>query len=200
MSKEKETRYKAHYNPNRDCYISADGKYLCYRTTDLDARRLVTLRFEIGKEGLTEEVIFEIDEMYHDEDLNDRYQDELHHRLFDAKVASYAADPNGEDSVDPWDTIPDKSGSPEDVLFAEPEPENPQATTVRRVLEEECTEQQQDLFFAHFGERKQLEEIRQAEAERTGKLPSSQAMTNRKNKIIDKAAKVLGVQRVKRRK
>lgn len=200
MSKEKETKYKSHYNPNRDCYISADGKYLCYRTTDLDARRPVTLRFEIGKGGLTEEVTFEIDEMYHDEDLNDRYQDELHHRLFDVKVASHAADPNGEDSVDPWDTIPDKSGSPEDVLFAEPEPENPQAATVRRVLEEECTEQQQDLFFAHFGERKQLEKIRQAEAERTGKLPSSQAMTNRKNKIIDKAAKVLGVERVKRRK
>ncbi len=44
----------------------------------------------------------------------------------------------------------------------------------------------------------QFEEMRQAEVEQTGKLPSSAAMTNRKNKIIDKAAKALGVERVKR--
>lgn len=40
--------------------------------------------------------------------------------------------------------------------------------------------------------------MRQAEAEQTGKLPSSAAMTNRKNKIIDKVAKSFGVERVKR--
>ena len=47
---------------------------------------------------------------------------------------------------------------------------------------------------------KQLEEMRQAEAEQAGRLPSSQAMTNRKNKIVDKIAKALGVERIKRRK
>ena len=47
---------------------------------------------------------------------------------------------------------------------------------------------------------KQLEEMRQAEAEETGKLPTAQAYTNRKNKIVDKAAKALGVERIKRRK
>ena len=46
---------------------------------------------------------------------------------------------------------------------------------------------------------KSLEEIRQAEAVKTGKLPTSAAMTNRKNRIIDKVAKALGVEREKRR-
>ena len=105
-----------------------------------------------------------------------------------------------EDAVDPWDTIADKSGSPEDAMFAEPEPENPQVAQVRRVIDEECTESQQDFFFEHFGEGTQLEEMRQAEAEQTGKLPSSAAMTNRKNKIIDKVAKSFGVERMKRHK
>ena len=71
---------------------------------------------------------------------------------------------------------------------------------MRRIIEEECTESQQDFFFEHFGKGTQLEEMRQAEAEQMGKLPSSAAMTNRKNKIIDKAAKSFGVERVKRHK
>lgn len=196
--KKKETRYKAHYNPDRECYISADGKYLCYNTTDLETRRPITLRYEIGKNGITEELTFQIDEINYEHDLNDCYESELRDPLFDAKVNSYKADSDNEDMVDPWDTIPNRSGSPEDALFAEPEPENPQTVEVCRIIDEECTDSQQDFYFAHFGEGKQLEEMRQDEAKQTGKLPSSAAFTNRKNKIIDKVAKVLGVERVKR--
>ena len=43
--------------------------------------------------------------------------------------------------------IADKGGSPEDAMFAEPEQENPQAVEARRVIDEECTESQQDFFF-----------------------------------------------------
>ena len=56
------------------------------------------------------------------------------------------------------------------------------------------------MFYSHFGEGTQLEEIRRTEVEHTGKLPTAQAMTNRKNKIIDKVAKSFGAERVKRRK
>nr|DAT75085.1 MAG TPA: hypothetical protein [Caudoviricetes sp.] len=140
------------------------------------------------------------DETDHDMDLNDRYQDELRDHLFDTKAASYKADPDNEDAVDPWDELADKSSSPEDILFSEPEQENPQVAQVRQIIDEECTEAQRDFFFEHFGAGTQLEEMRQAEAEQTGKLPSSAAMTNRKNKIIDKVAKSFGVERVKRHK
>lgn len=200
MSKNNDSKKrKSGFNPNRSCYLTADGKYYCYEHWDYDAERVVTQRLEVGKD-LSLELTLVLDEIDHEHDLNDRYESELHDPLFDAKVNSYNADPDNEDAVDPFDTLADKSGSPYDVLFAEPEPENPQVAQVRRVIDEECTEAQQDFFFEHFGKVTQLEKMRQTEVAETGKLPSSQAMTNRKNKIIDKVAKFLGVERVKRHK
>ena len=181
---------KSGFNSNRTCYLTADGKYYCYERWDDDAKCVVTQRFEVGKD-LSFELIIMLDESDHDMDLQDRYESELRDPLFDAKVNSYKADPDNEDAVDPWDMIADKSGSPEDALFAEPEPENPQAVEARRIIDEECTEAQQDFFCEHFGKGTPLEEMRQAEAGQTGKLPSSAAMTNRKNKIINKVAKNL---------
>ena len=188
---------KSGFNPNRTCYLTADGKYYCYERWDDDAKRVVTQKLEVGKD-LSLELTIMLDESDHDMDLQDRYEEELCDPLFASKAASHDSD-SGE-SIDPWDTIADKGGSPEDAMFAEPEPENPQAAEVRRVIDEECTESQQDFFFEHFGSGTQLEEMRQAEAEKTGKLPTAQAMTKRKNKIVDKAAKALGTERVKRHK
>ena len=200
MQRNNETKKrKSGFNPNRTCYLTADGKYYCYERWDDDAKCVVTQRLEVGKD-LSLELTIMLDESDHDMDLQDRYESELRDPLFDAKVNSYKADPDNEDAVDPWDMIADKGGSPEDAMFAEPEQENPQAVEARRVIDEECTESQQDFFFEHFGMGTSLEDMRQAEAERTGKLPSSAAMTNRKNKIINKAAKALGVERVKRHK
>lgn len=198
-SKENSKKRKSNYNPNRTCYLTADGKYYCYEYWDPETKRVVTQKLEVGKD-LSLELTLYFDQSDHDMDLNDRYQDELRDSLFDAKVGSYKSDPDDEDAIDPWDTLADKSGSPEDILFAKPETENPQVAQVRKVIDENCTESQQNFFFEHFGMGKQLEEMRQAEAEQAGRLPSSQAMTNRKNKIVDKAAKALGVERIKRRK
>ena len=199
MKSNETKKRKSGFNPNRTCYLTADGKYYCYECWDDDAKCVVTQRLEVGID-LSLELTIMLDESDHDKDLQDRYESELRDSLFDAKVNSYKAAPDNEDAVDPWDMIGDKGGSPEDVMFAEPEPENPQAVEARRVIDEECTETQQDFFFEHFGKGTPLEEMRQAEAEQTGKLPSSAAMTNRKNKIIDKVAKSFGVERVKRHK
>lgn len=199
MKNEETKKRKSNYNPNRTCYLTADGKYYCYECWDYDAKCVVTQKLEVGKD-LSLEFTLYLDQSDHDMDLNDRYQDELRDSLFDAKIKSYKSNLDDEDAIDPWDTLADKSSSPEDILFAESETENPQVTQVRKVIDENCTESQQNFFFEHFGMGKQLEEMRQAEAEQAGRLPSSQAMTNRKNKIVDKAAKALGVERIKRRK
>lgn len=190
---------KSGFNPNRHCYLTADGKYYCYEYWDPETKRVVTQKLEVGKD-LSLELTLYLDQSDHEMDLQDRYEGELRDPLFEAKVNSYNSNPDNEDTVDPWDTLADTSGNPEDAMFAEPEQENPQVTEVRRIIDEECTEAQQDFIFSHFGMGKQLEEMRQAEAEETGKLPTAQAYTNRKNKIIDKVAKSLGVGRVKRRK
>lgn len=199
MKNEETKKRKSNYNPNRTCYLTADGKYYCYECWDYDAKCVVTQKLEVGKD-LSLELTLYLDQSDHDMDLNDRYQDELRDSLFDAKIKSYKSDSDDEDAVDPWDMLADKSSSPEDILFAESETENPQVAHVRKVIDENCTESQQKFFFEHFGMGKQLEEMRQAEAEQAGRLPSSQAMTNRKNKIVDKVAKALGVERIKRRK
>lgn len=193
----KDAKRKAFYNEKRDCYLSVDGKYYCYRTWDETGKRSSIQKFEVGKDLSVDLTVF-LDESDHDMDLNDRYADEWRNDVFDAKVTNYDANPYDGDGTNPWNTIADKGGSPEDVLFAEPVPENPQVALVRQVIEEKCTEPQQNFFHEHFGMKKQMEEIRQEEAVRTGKLPSQVAMTNRKNKILDKIAKILGVERVKR--
>ena len=200
MKKNETKKRKSGFNPKRGCYFTADGKYYCYERWDDDEKKcIVTQKLEVGKD-LSLELTIVLDESDHNMDLQDRYEGELRDPLFEAKVNSYKADPNDEEAVDPWDTISAKGSNPEDSIFSEPEPENPLAAQVRRVIDEDCTEAQQNFFFEHFGMETQLEQMRQAEAKQTGKLPSAQAMTNRKNKIVDKVARSFGVERVKRRK
>lgn len=109
---------KSRFNPNRTCYLTADGKYYCHERWNDDAKCVVTQRFEVGKD-LSVELTIMLDESDHDMDLQNRYEGELRDLLFDAKVNSYKADPDSEDAVDPWDTLADKGGSPEDAMFAE---------------------------------------------------------------------------------
>lgn len=198
--KSNETRpRKSNFNSNRACYLTVDGKHYCYQYWDDVNKRTVTLKLEVGKD-LSPELTLFLDESDHDMGLKERYERERRDSLFDAKAASCASDSSDEDAVDPWDKVADKRSSPETILFSEPEQENPKVAQVRRIIDEECTEAQRKLFYLHFGEKKQLEEIRQDEAKRTGKAPSAQAMTNRKNKLINKVAKFFGVERMKRRK
>ncbi len=153
---------KSGFNPNRTCYLTADGKYYCYERWDDDAKRMVTQRLEVGKD-LSLELTLILDDSDHDMDLQDRYEGELRDPLFDAKVSSYKTDPDNEDAVDPWGMIADKGGSPEDVMFAEPEPENPQKAQVRRVIDDECTEAQHYIYLVCKGtvNRKVLYALRQ---------------------------------------
>lgn len=200
MRKDNESRKcRSGCNPDRTCYLSSDGKYYCYEIWDSDTGRMVTLKYEVGRDGLTVELARFLDQSDHDADLIDRCEEELRDLRFAARAASYEADPDDEDAIDPWDTLPDKGGSPEEVLFAADEPENPDVVRVRRVIDEECTEAQRDFVFAYFGCGMQLEELCRTEAERTGRLPSPAAMINCRNRILDKVAKSLGVERVKRR-
>lgn len=41
---------KSGFNPNRTCYLTADGKYYCYERWDDDAKCVVTQRLEVGKD------------------------------------------------------------------------------------------------------------------------------------------------------
>ncbi len=51
MSKSNDSKKrKSGFNPNRTCYLTADGKFYCYERWDDDAKRVVTQRLEVGKD------------------------------------------------------------------------------------------------------------------------------------------------------
>lgn len=189
----------AGFNPNRPCFLSEDGRFYCYEVWNSEQNRVVIERHEIGQDGFSKEWIIFLDETDHEHDLNDRYQDELKDSMFQDKRkrrANAPMDENGETS-DPWDDPRLSTASPESELFAEPKKEDPKVAIVCDVVEKQFTDAQKDFYYDHFGAGRQIEDIRQEEGSRTGKLPTSAAMTNRKNKMLDKVAKALGTQRVK---
>lgn len=200
MKSKKTKNRKSNFNSNRPCYLSADGKFYCYEVYDPETDRVGTQKFEVGKGDYSIDWTIFLDETDHDMDLSDRYQEELKDPQFKAKVKNYKACPENEDKTNPWDTISDNSASPEKVLFHEPKQENPDAAKVREVIDTKCNARQQELFFSHFGEGKQLEQIRQDEVAKDGNEKSLQSIVNVKNDVIKKAADALGVTPIKRRK
>lgn len=202
MPKSKENKKrKSGYNPSRPCYLSSDGKYYCYRQWDDNIKQEVEVRYEVGKGDFTIEWTLFLDETDYEQDQVDRKEEDLKDKVFEARRKRYESDPNAEDAVDPWDTIPDKGADPAEAVDAEEEQENPDIAKVREVVDTQFTDDQQELFFSHFGEGKQLEQIRQEEVAESGKEKTLQSVLNRKNKMIKKVAKqAFGVEPVKRRK
>lgn len=193
----------AGHNPNRPCFLSDDGRYYCYEVWDPDKKKNVIVQHEIGTDGFTEEWTIFLDQTDHEHDLNDRYENELKDDLFQLRMQQMDEarfDDDTDSTMNPWNDERLSGGSPEDVLLADPVEEDPMEAKVREVVDTQFTDAQKDFYFDHFGMQKQMEEMRQAEAEKTGKLPTNSAMTNRKNKMLDKVAKALGVKRVKRHK
>lgn len=193
----KDTKIKAAFNPDCTCYFSSDGKYLCYRTLDIDTKRPVTLTFEVGKDGLTEELTVVIDKLNHEEALGNRYYNEAKDRLFEYKQQRYFDADN--DAPDPWGQISSTTNGIEDTALEEDTPENPKVDVVRDVIEK-CTLAQKWLFFEHFAMGRTMDDLRYEEMARTGKKISRPAFSARLNKILDKVAKALGTTRVNRRK
>ena len=198
-NKETKREYRAQYNPDRECYISADGKYVCYDTWDSDQKKIVTIKIEVGKDGVTEELTYLIDDLNYDMDLSDRYYDEAKDPLFEAKRQKYESDPEGDEAVDPWETVSRPQDDP--GYMPDEQPENPDLAKIRRSVDEDLTDAQRDLYYDHFGMGRQLEEIRQEEVADSGKDKSLQSVLNRKNKIIAKVAhRAFGAEPVKRKK
>lgn len=188
---------KSGYNADRSCYLTQDGQRYIYKYWDDNLKCMREKTLVVGVD-ISQDLAMVLDELDHAIDLNDRYQSELRDPRFDTMVSDYNSD--NKDAVNPWDTIIDRTGNPEEALLARSEPEKPQVVIIRRIITEECTIEQQNLFYDHFGMGTSLEAIRQTEVAKTGKPLSHNAIPNRKNKIIAKSAKALGVERNKRYK
>ena len=172
-------------------YITENGKSFMYFKGINKDNKPIYIAIPISTE-ITLEQAQAIIELDHRGYLDERYYRENKDVLFDLLMQN-AEDESYVEDLYFIDTI-----SPEAQLFGEEEVENPLCAIVRRVVEEECTEAQQELFYKVYGMGITLEEIRQEEL-RKGTSVSKQAMTNRLNKILDKVAMALGVTRINRR-
>lgn len=177
---------KSRYNPNRRSFVTEDGK-LAYIVWDEESKRDITHYYEVGKNGITEELLIMLDEEDHDWDLSERYQEENSDYGFRNQQRKHNENPK-KYPTDPIVDIVDKQAdiisliSPEDATADE---------TVSKVVAfiSTLTEDQQNLVYAHLGSMKQLEEIRRDEIEATGKTVTQQAVSNRWKKIIARACK-----------
>ena len=50
MKSNETKKRKSGFNPNRTCYLTADGKYYCYERWDDDEKCVVTQRLEVSKD------------------------------------------------------------------------------------------------------------------------------------------------------
>ena len=189
------------YNRKRGNYISDDGKSYCYKYWNDEKKVFQTVTLEIGKDGITEEWLDFLDEMDHEDFLSDRYMDDWRDKLWEAKK-NRLADKNlpkeeYEGLANALDLPAQESWEPENTLFSEEKEEAPEILLVRKTVKE-FTEDQKTLYHQHFGMKLKLVDIGKLEEMRTGKRPKASALDGRKNSMLDKVAKELGVTRVRR--
>ena len=203
MKKNESKKRRSSFSKKRPCYMADDGTAYFYEWLNPETNRYERIPLTVGRDGITEEIILLLDSMDHAEDLNNRYEDDLKDPDFEMERDAYERNPCGMDiGGDPFAKIIREENDPANIVCKEKQEtqENPDITRVREIINTKCNVRQQDLFFAHFGEGKQLEQIRQEEVAATGKEKSRQAILNVKNDVIRKVAKAYGVTPAKRRK
>ena len=177
---------KSYYNPNRRSFVTEDGK-LAYIVWDEESKRDITHHYEIGSDGITEELVIMLDKDDHDWDLSERYQEENTDYGFCNSQRKHNED-GEEHPTAPIEEIVDKQADILSLLFPEDEVTD-EAVEKAVSFISTLTEEQQNLVYAHLGSMKQLEEIRCEEIETTGKTVTQQAVSNRWKKIIVRACK-----------
>ncbi|MEG1639982.1 MAG: hypothetical protein RR284_03550 [Ruthenibacterium sp.] len=180
---------KSCYNAKRNCYRTKDGRY-AYITWDSETSHDVTHYLEVGKDGVTEDLLIFLDEDDHDTYLQERYDGEYSNYRFQNKQDVHHCDPANTSGT--IEEIADKNADIFAALFPAEESRNENLARLI-VAMEKLTDAQRDLIFEHFGARKTLEEIRQTEIAATGKDITQQAVSNRLKKIITRLCKELDV-------
>lgn len=181
---------KSRYNPNRRSFVTEDGK-LAYIVWDEESKRDITHYYEIGSDGITEELVIMLDENDHDWDLSERYQRDNEDYKFQNELRKHYE--NSEDfSSNSVENIIDTNADICSILFPDIELTN---GAVKKAAEfiSTLTEDQQLLVYDHLGSMLQLTEIRRKTIARTQKPTTQQAFSNRWKKIIVRACKFFDV-------
>lgn len=191
------------FNDDRDSYVTDDGDlvYLEWVKVGKQWMRREVARIsyaELEAMGQTE-VVFTIDESHRQMDLQKDHDERNRDKVMEKWQAGEYGDDETDFKEDPLTQIADPAGDAFNQLFPEDEePENPQITIVREVIES-LPEKEQEMFWARYGELKFLEDIRRDDLAREGKVRSQQAYSKRHNKIISKACDALGAEKPRKR-
>ena len=123
-----------------------------------------------------------IDEWDHKIELEAIYDANWRDPLFEEMVRRYES--SGHVGVDPWEmlAVEKKEYSWESM-----------EEKVRSIIEDKLTPAQDELYYRYYGKCETLQSIRIEEYERTGKMIGISGMSRRKEKIIKKVTRSIGV-------
>lgn len=197
------------FNDDRRCYLDSDFNYVYEYEALQDDGTYVTRKCVIPYSEENREIFIILDRDDYEADLSDRYENDNTDTLFQLQTKQYESgcdvDSDGEDDMfrdSPLQSIPDPDS---DVFtkafpeYAQEEEKDPREEELHEWIQT-LPESQQNLIYAHLGERKFLEDIRREEEAATGKKITKQAMHNRWMKIIAKACKHYEVPKLKQQK
>lgn len=198
------------YREDRRNYLEADEeRYVYWRMSEDKNQPDTPIYLTPGQEYekpdgtkgvIDKEILILLDGIDHEEDVEQAEYDRHRDKVFTDKLARHErSGATGKEAENPWDTIEDPKADPFSILYEE---DTPVDEKVRQVLEfmEKLTDAQRDLIYDHLGAWKYLEDIRREEEARTGKKITQQAMSNRWNKIIERACKHFGVEKPRKRR
>ncbi|MCD8148300.1 MAG: hypothetical protein LUE92_01800 [Clostridiales bacterium] len=194
---------KSHFSNNRDSYVDENGNYVYtqwIKRPNGKWERVVTDIVPLTEKN--KDIIILLDQNDHDTDLQERYvRDHEDYGIRNQRDNRHGSSEDEDDfDTDPIDSIADPNSDVFDQLYPVEQPVNPKVKQVNIFVNEKLGPKQQDMYYAHFGERKYLEDIRREESVATGKEVTKQAVHGRWNRIITKVCKEFGVDKPKQKK
>lgn len=176
-----ETKRTSKYSGNRRNYLDRDGSYIYWAWSE-EHKKEIPIRLTPGENGITKDWVIFLDGIDHDEDLGDRYEAEHRSDQYE-NCEAVKRDSEGELHRQDAAELAAPYSDPQEILYGDPIPENPDIEKVRSVIEE-LTPAQIDLIFTIYGDVKQAVDIAREDG------VSKAAITNRMAKIQKRVAKL----------
>jgi hypothetical protein len=191
---------KSRFNDSRDSYVDENGNYIYTRWVKRSNgkwEREVVATIPFTDEN--RDIIILLDQNDHDCDLQERYDEEnADYSIRNQRSNAHGDSADADDFVtDPIDSIKDPNANVFSQLYPDEQPVDPRVQEMETFIRTELTEEQQNLFFAHYGEGKYLEDVRREEEAETGKKVTKQAVHGRWDRIVTKTCKHFGVDKPK---
>ena len=201
--KKKQLRFDRRKDPNTNCYLDTDGQYVFTRDVKRGGRweKEVVARINPDDYPNGSEIILALSDMDYEEDVQEEEIHEHTDKVFQERILRFESGSGDSQMANPWEAAAYAQDGAE--LFDQIFPGNMPVDERKEKLEAfiaTLQPQQIDLVYQHLGARRTLEDLRLEEQERTGKVISQQAFSDRWNKILSRACKYFGIPKPRKRR